>query len=106
MKKGLITALLFAGAIAACRTQTGEGPAPDSSDNENAIKGLGSAVPASRYDQSYWQKQHDARTSEWEQAKRLCGQTLLANYPNCIPINDILQADQRKKADFCEKSRR
>ena len=68
MKKGLITALLLAGAIAACRTQTGRGPAPNSSVNENAIKALGSAVPAPRYDQSYWQKQHDARTPEWEQA--------------------------------------
>jgi hypothetical protein len=62
-------------------------------------------VPAPLYDQSYWQKQHDAKTREWDQAVRLCNQTALVNYPNCIPINDILQSDEQKQAEAGLKAR-
>jgi hypothetical protein len=72
--------------------------------NQDAIKALGSTVPEPNYDHSYWLKQHDANTPEWQKAKRLCGQTVLANYPNCLPVNDIVQADQLKKAEAGNKA--
>ena len=84
-------AILLACALTACRART--------ATNQNAIKALGSTIPASRFDKSYWQKEHDANTPAWLEAKRLCGQTVLANYPNCLPVNDIVQADQQKDAE-------
>jgi hypothetical protein len=94
MKKTVAIALA-ALALAACKSRSGAAPAV----NQDAIKALGGAVPEPRFDRSYWLKQHDANTPEWREAKRLCGQTVLANYPNCLPVNDIVQADQRKTAE-------
>lgn len=90
-------AILLACALTACRART--------ATNQNAIKALGSTVPASRFDRNYWQGQHDANRPEWLEAKRLCGQTVLANYPNCLPVNDIIEADQRSDAEHAAKTR-
>ena len=81
MKKAS-AAILIACALTVCGLH--------SATNQNAIKALGSAVPVSRFDKSYWQKQHDTNTPEWLLAKRLCEQTVLANYPNCLPVNEIV----------------
>jgi len=89
-------AILLACALTACKPRTATNP--------NAIQALGSTVPTSRFDRSYWQKERDANTPEWREAKRLCEQTVLANYPNCLPVNDIVQADQRKKAEAANKA--
>jgi hypothetical protein len=96
MRKGS-AAIILACALIACRART--------ATNQNAIKALGGAVPAPRFDRSYWQGQHDAKTAEWLQAKRLCGQTVLANYPNCLQVNDIVEADQRSDAEHAAKIR-
>jgi hypothetical protein len=95
MKKAS-AAILIACALTACESH--------STTNQNAIKALGSTIPASLFDRTYWQRQHDANTPEWLEAKRLCGETVLANYPNCLPVNDIVQTDQRKKAEAGEKA--
>jgi hypothetical protein len=89
-------AILLACALTACESH--------SATNLNAIKALGSTIPASLFDRSYWQRQHDANTPEWLEAKRLCGETVLANYPNCLPVNDIVQTDQRNKAEAGDKA--
>jgi hypothetical protein len=94
MKKPVAIALT-ALALAACKPRPGAAPAV----NQDAIKALGGTVPEPSFDRAYWLKRHDASTPEWQEAKRLCGQTVLANYPNCLPVNDIVQADQRKKAE-------
>jgi hypothetical protein len=99
MKKSLAIALatlMFAG----CHSRPSE-PQPASQD---ALKALGSTVPATQFDRSFWQRQHDANSSAWSEAKRLCEQTMLANYPNCLPVNDIVQADQQKKATEADKA--
>jgi hypothetical protein len=99
MKKTVAIALA-ALALAACKPRPGEAPAV----NQDAIKALGSTVPEPSFDRPYWSKQHDTNTAEWREAKRLCGQTVLANYPNCLPINDIVQADERKRAEEGERA--
>jgi hypothetical protein len=81
--------------FAACKPRLGESPAK----SQDAIKALGSTVPATQFDRTFWQREHDANSSTWNEAKRLCGQTVLANYPNCLPVNDIVQVDQRKRAE-------
>jgi hypothetical protein len=98
VKRVWIAILLAALACGACKRPPNEGPVPGPAVNQNAIKALGSTVPAPNYDQSYWLKQHDANSPEWQEAKRLCEQTVLASYPNCLPVNDIFQTDQREKA--------
>jgi hypothetical protein len=95
MRKTVAVALT-ALAFAACKPRRSETPPA----SRNAIKALGSTVPEPDFDRAYWQKQHDADSAEWREAKRLCGQTVLANYPNCLPVNDIVQADQKKKAEL------
>jgi hypothetical protein len=90
-------AILIACTLTACESHSGT--------NQNAIQALGSTVPASRFDKSYWHKEHDTNTPDWLSAKRLCGQTVLANYPNCLPINDIVEADQRSDAEHAAKTR-
>ena len=72
--------------------------------SQDAIKALGSTVPSTQFDRSFWQHQHDANSPAWSEAKRLCEQTVLANYPNCLPVNDIVQADQQKKAEAGNKA--
>ncbi len=98
MKTRLFAILIAACALVACKRPPGQAAVPGPAVNQDAIKVLGSTVPEPNYDHSYWLKQHDANTPEWQKAKRLCEQTVLANYPNCLPVNDIVQADQLKKA--------
>ena len=89
-------AIAFVGLMfAACKQHLIESPAT----GQEAIKALGSTVPTTQFDRTFWQRQHDANSSAWIEAKRLCGQTVLANYPNCLPVNDIVQADQQRKAE-------
>lgn len=104
MKRTWIALLFTAYACGACTRPANEGPARARALNQDAIKALGRTVPEPNYNQSYWLKQHDANTPEWQEAKRLCQQTVLGNYPNCLPVNDLVQADQRKKAQEGEKA--
>lgn len=99
MKKSF-TIALAALAFAACKPRAGEAPAI----NQNAIKALGGTVPANQFDRNFWQREHDTNSSTWREAKRLCGHTVLADYPNCLPVNDILQVDQRKRAEEGERA--
>ncbi len=94
MKKSLAIALAVT-VLAACKPRPGESPAK----SQEAITALGSTIPTTQFDRTFWQREHDANTSAWREAKRLCGQTVLANYPNCLSVNDIMRADQRKKAE-------
>ncbi|MBV8136058.1 MAG: hypothetical protein JO121_10565 [Deltaproteobacteria bacterium] len=97
MKKSF-TIALAALAFAACKPRAGEAPAM----NQNAIKALGGTVPTKQFDRNFWQREHDTNSSTWQEAKRLCGQTVLADYPNCVPVTDILRADQTKKAQIAK----
>lgn len=97
MRSSIVAFALAACALTACRSGT--------TTNEGAIKALGSTVPAVRFDRSYWQKERDANTPEWREAKRLCEQTVLASYPNCLPVNDIVEADQKKGVETTAKTR-
>ena len=99
MRKTIAIALA-ALAFAACRPRAGGGPAI----NRDAIKALGGAVREPNFGRAYWRRQHDANTPEWREAKRLCGETVLADYPNCLPVNDLVQADQKKKAEEGNKA--
>jgi len=87
---------------AACNSHVGGSPMP--STDQEAIKTLGSTVPEPTIDRAYWQKQHDANTPIWQEARRLCEQTVLASYPNCLPVDDLVQADQRPKAELGSKA--
>jgi len=93
-----IAIALAAVMFTACHSRSSE-PPPASQD---ALKALGSMVPSTQFDRSFWQREHDANSSVWSEAKRLCQQTLLANYPNCLPVNDIVQADQTKKSQVAK----
>jgi hypothetical protein len=104
LKKRFFPILLAAGALVACRLAPGEAPAPMPAMNQDAIKALGSTMPEPNFNISYWLKQYDTNTPEWQEAKRLCEQTVLANYPNCVPVNDIVQTDRRAKAAQADKS--
>jgi hypothetical protein len=95
--RAIVCAVLIFGA---CRPHQ----SASSATSQNAIEALGSTVPSSRFDRTFWQHEHDANSSAWNDAKRLCGQTVLANYPNCLSVNDILQADQKKKAEAGRKA--
>ena len=99
MKRGLAIALA-AIVFVACKARPGESPAK----SQDAIAALGSSVPTTQFDRTFWQREHDANSSAWIEAKRLCWQTVLGNYPNCLPVNDIVQADQRKKAEAGNKA--
>ena len=99
MKTRLFAILIAACALVACKQPPGQASVPGPAVNQDAIKALGSTVPEPNDDRSYWLKQHDASTPEWQEAKRLCEQTVLSNYPNCLPVNDIVDADQQKKAE-------
>lgn len=95
MKRGWIVILVVGCALVGCNRPSERTPKPVA----DAIKALGSTVPATQFDRTFWQRQHDANSSAWIEADRLCGQTVLANYPNCLPVNDILETDQKKKAE-------
>jgi hypothetical protein len=91
--------------IAVCALLACKRPAHETSEtNRDAIKALGSTVPATQFDREFWQREHDANSPQWREAKRLCGQTVLASYPNCLPVNDIIETDQRKKANAGNKA--
>jgi hypothetical protein len=94
MRKSLAIAFAVL-TFAACKPRFGASPAK----SEDAIKALGSTVPATQFDRTFWRREHDANSSAWIEAKRLCGQTVLANYPNCLPVNDIVRADEQSKAE-------
>ena len=100
MNRRWIVILIAACTLLACKRPARE--IPESS--LDAIKALGSTVPSTRFDQKFWQRERNANSSAWIEAKRLCEQTVLANYPNCLSVNDIEQADQRKKAEEGEKA--
>jgi len=87
---------------AACNSDVGGSATPPT--DQEAIKSLGSTLPEPTIDRPYWQKQHDANTSVWQKAKRLCEQTVLASYPNCLPVSDLVQADQRLMAEIGNKA--
>ena len=95
---------LFAALVSAisCNSHVGGSSIP--STNEEAVKSLGNLVPEPKFDRSFWQKQHDAESALWRQANRLCEQTVLANYPNCLPVSDLVQADQRQEAELGTKA--
>jgi len=100
LKKAWTAILPVVCILAACNRPSGQ----MSESNQDAIKALGSTVPATQFDRTFWQREHDANSSAWNEAKRLCGQTVLANYPNCLPVNDIVQADLRNKAAEANKA--
>jgi hypothetical protein len=100
----LLAILIAACVLVACKRPPGQASVLGPAVNQDAIKALGSTVPEPNYDRSYWLKQHDANTPEWQNAKRLCEQTVLTNYPNCLPVNDIVQVDQRMKAAQADKA--
>src|SRR5450755_3413228 len=104
MTRTTVAIVLAVFALSACKSRSGEAPGTRDSMNQEAINALGSTVPMSQFDRGYWQRLHDANTPEWREAKRLCEQTVLANYPNCLPVKDIVQDDQRKKAKAGEKA--
>ena len=100
--KSAYTALFGAVVLAvACNSHVSRSPAP--STDEESIKSLGSLVPEPRFDRSYWQSRHDANDAVWKEAQRLCEQTVLANYPNCLAVSDLIRLDQERKAAIGSK---
>ncbi len=73
-------------------------PWVQTSDTDAALMALGSTVPAPEYGREFWQKQHDQKNDAWQQAVKLCRESILANYPNCLPVADIAQGDAQKRA--------
>lgn len=104
MTRATVAIMFVAFALGACKPRSGEAPPTQDALSQEAIKALGSTVPMTQFDRDYWQQLHDANTPDWQRAKRLCEQTILANYPNCLPVNNILQADERKKAEIGDKA--
>jgi hypothetical protein len=105
MIRTTVAIVLAVFALSACKPHYGEAPATHDSMNQEASTALGSTVPVSQFDRGYWQRLHDTETPEWREAKRLCEQTILENYPNCLPVNDILQADREKEAEISSTAR-
>lgn len=73
-------------------------PWVQTSDRDAALKSLGSTMPAPEYGREFWQRQHDQKSDAWQQAAKLCSESILENYPNCVPVNAIVQADAEKRA--------
>lgn len=91
----IATAFAIASALfAACNRK----PWIQTGDADAALKALGSAAPAPEYGLEFWQPQHDQNTDAWREAVKLCSESILATYPNCLPINEIVQADAQKQA--------
>jgi len=91
----IATAFAIASALfAACNRK----PWIQNNDSNAALKALGSAAPAPEYGREFWQGQHDQNTDAWREAVKLCSESILASYPNCLPINEIVQADAQKQA--------
>lgn len=72
-------------------------PWVQTNDSDAALKALGSTVPAPEYGREFWQRQHDQKSDAWQQAVKLCSESILASYPNCLPVNTIVQADTEKR---------
>jgi hypothetical protein len=72
-------------------------PCVQTSDTDAALKALGNTVPAPEYGREFWQKQHDQKNDTWQQADKLCRESILANYPNCLPVTEIVQADKERE---------
>jgi hypothetical protein len=91
----IATAFTIASALfAACNRK----PWIQTNDADAALRALGSTVPVPEYGHKFWQGQHDQNTDAWRQAVKICSESILANYPNCLPINEIVQADTQKRA--------
>lgn len=86
----IITAALFA----ACNRS----PWIKTNDTNKALKALGNTAPAPEYGQRFWQRQHDRNSNAWRQAVKLCSESILAKYPNCLPVTAIVQAQAQKQA--------
>ena len=81
-------------ALAACNRP----PWVQPNDTDAALKSLGSTVPAPEYGRDFWQRQHDQNSDAWQQAVKLCSESILASYPNCASVNEIVQMDADKQA--------
>lgn len=91
----IATAFAIASALfAACNRK----PWIQNNDSNAALAALGSTVPVPEYGYKFWQGQHDQNTDAWREAVKLCSESILANYPNCLPINEIVPADTQKQA--------
>ena len=91
-----ISACLLIGALplAACNRS----PRVHTTDTDAALKALGSTVPAPEYGPEFWQRQHDQKSDGWQQAVRLCSDSILLSYPNCVPVTAIIQGDKESEA--------
>jgi hypothetical protein len=82
-------------ALAACNRR----PWVEANDTDEALKSLGSTVPAPEYGRDFWQRQHDQNSNAWQQAAKVCSESILQNYPNCMSVNEIIQMDVGKQAE-------
>jgi hypothetical protein len=89
-------------------------PWVQTSDTDDALKKLGSTIPAPEYGHDFWETQRVQQSDAWQQAVKLCGESILAAYPNCLPVNGILEgvtgksssAQREKNARFNEMTHR
>jgi hypothetical protein len=68
-----------------------------SAPGDDALKALGGTTPAPQYGEDFWRQQRDAGSAAWRQAKRICDESLLSSYPNCLPVLAIIQADKKSR---------
>ena len=80
--------------LAACNRP----PWVQTSDTDEALKSLGSTVPAPEYGRDFWQRQHDQNSNAWQQAVKLCSESILAGYPNCLPVKEIVEKEIERAA--------
>ena len=73
-------------------------PWVQTSDTDAALKALGSTLPDPEYGREFWQREHDQKSDAWQQAVKLCSESILEKYPNCVPVNTIVQTDTDKRA--------
>jgi hypothetical protein len=93
--RSIATGLLVAAALfTACNRK----PWIQTRDTDAALKALGSTVPAPEYGHDFWRLEHDENSEAWRQAVKLCSESILANYPNCLPVTAIVQEDAQKQA--------
>jgi hypothetical protein len=93
--RSIATGLLVAAALfTACNRK----PWIQTTDTDAALKALGSTVPAPEYGRDFWRLEHDENGEAWRQAVKLCSESILANYPNCLPVTAIVQADKESEA--------
>jgi hypothetical protein len=75
-----------------------------SSSGDDALKALGSTTPAPQYGEDFWREQRAAGGAAWRRAKRICAESLLSTYPNCLPVIDLAKTDQGKAAAAADQS--